>query len=118
MKHMLSKEAIGLWQDRLLTTLDRLLELPTTDVNSTLNQVVQLVGEALAAEKVDAFLHNAATDTLMALGTSDTPMGKRQHAIGMACHRHGSVAPNEWRAHRRGLSDRCSLPHWACRTGC
>ena len=46
MKHMLSKEAIGLRQDRLLTTLDRLLELPTTDVNSTLNQVVQLVGEA------------------------------------------------------------------------
>jgi two-component system OmpR family sensor kinase len=83
MKHMLSKEAIGLRQDRLLTTLDRLLELPTTDVNSTLNQVVQLVGEALTAEKVDVFLHDAATDTLMALGNSDTPMGKRQHAIGM-----------------------------------
>ena len=41
MKHMPSKEAIGLRQDRLLTTLDRLLELPTTDVNSTINRGLQ-----------------------------------------------------------------------------
>jgi two-component system, OmpR family, sensor kinase len=83
MDHTLQKEAVGQRQDRLLTTLERLLELPTTDVNSTLNQAAQLVAEVLAAEMVDAFIHDAATDTLVALGTNDTPMGRRQHAIGM-----------------------------------
>jgi two-component system, OmpR family, sensor kinase len=83
MNHMLTKEAIGQRQDRLLTTLERLLELPMTDVNSTLNQVAQVVAEVLAAEKVDAFLRDAATDTLVALGTSDMPMGRRQQAIDM-----------------------------------
>ena len=69
MDQALHREVVCQRQDRLLTTLERLLELPTTDVNSTLNQVVQLVGEALTAEKVDAFLHDVATDTLMAHGT-------------------------------------------------
>jgi two-component system, OmpR family, sensor kinase len=83
MDYALHKEAVGQRQDRLLTTLERLLGLPTTDVNTILNQAAQLVSEVLAAEKVDAFLHDAATDTLMALGTSDTPMGRQQHAMGM-----------------------------------
>jgi signal transduction histidine kinase len=55
---MLSKEAVGLREDRLLTMLERLLELPTNDVNSTLNQATQLVADVLAAEKVEAFLEN------------------------------------------------------------
>lgn len=70
-------------QDRLLNTLQRLLEIEATEVNATLNQVTQLVAEALETEKVDAFLHERATDTLVAIGTSDTPMSKRQRAIGM-----------------------------------
>src|SRR5438105_3834040 len=83
MDDMRSSEVVGQRQDRLLTTLERLLERPTTDVNSTLTQAAQLVAQVLAAEKVDAFLHDAGTDTLMALGTSDTPMGRQQHTIGM-----------------------------------
>ena len=80
---MLSKEAVGLREERLLTMLERLLELPTNDVNSALNQTTQLVAEVLAADKVEAFLHDAATDALVAPGTSDTLMGGRQHSIGM-----------------------------------
>src|SRR6266516_716501 len=83
MNYMSSKEAVDLRQDRLLTTLEHLLELPTTDVRSMLNQAAQLVAEVLAAEKVDAFLHDTATDTLVDVGTRDTPMGRRQRAIGM-----------------------------------
>src|SRR5438874_6779003 len=83
MDQALHREVVCQRQDRLLTTLERLLELPTTDVNSTLNQAAQLVAEVLAAEKVDAFLHNSLTDTLVAIGTNDTPMGKRQQAVGM-----------------------------------
>jgi signal transduction histidine kinase len=78
-----NKDAASQRQDRLLTTLERLLELPATEVNTTLNQAAQLVAEVLTADKVDVFFHESADDTLVALGTSDTPMGRRQHAIGM-----------------------------------
>src|SRR5260370_42387496 len=70
-------------QERLLTTLERLLELPAIDVNDTIQQAVQLITEVLDADKVDAFFHDTSTDTLVARGTSDTPMGRRQKAIGL-----------------------------------
>lgn len=70
-------------QDRLLTTLERLLELPATEVTTTLNQTAQLVAEVLATDKVDVFFHDPTTETLVALGCSDTPLGRRQRAIGM-----------------------------------
>jgi len=41
---MLSENAVGQRQDRLLTTLESLLELPATDVNSMLNQAGGLQG--------------------------------------------------------------------------
>ena len=77
------KEEAAQRQDRFLTTLEQLLELPATEVNTTLNEAAQLVAEVLAADKVDIFFHESANETLVALGTSDTPMGRRQHAIGM-----------------------------------
>lgn len=70
-------------QDRLLMTLEWLLGLPATEVTSTLNQVAQLVAGVLSADKVDVFLYEQASETLVALGNSDTPMGRRQQAIGM-----------------------------------
>ncbi len=74
---------IGQKQDRLLTTLERLLEIQATEVRTTLSQVTQLVAQALEADKVDIFFHDRDVDTLVALGTSNTPMGRRQKAIGM-----------------------------------
>ena len=70
-------------QDRLLTTLEGLLELPATDVKATLDQATSLIAEVLTADKVDLFFHDWATETLVALGTSLTPMGRKQHAIAM-----------------------------------
>ncbi len=70
-------------QDRLIATLEQLLELPATETSTTLKQTTQLVADVLAADKVDVFLHEANNETLVAIGTSDTPMGRRQHAIGM-----------------------------------
>jgi signal transduction histidine kinase len=70
-------------QDRLLTTLEGLLELSATDVKATLNQATSLIAEALTADKVDVFFHDPVSATLVALGTSDTPMGRKQRAIGM-----------------------------------
>ena len=77
---MLSKEAVGLREDRLLSMLERLLELPTNDVNSTLYQTTQLVAEVLAADKVQAFLHDTATDALVAPDVLDMPVEIRQDA--------------------------------------
>ena len=70
-------------QDRLLATLERLLELPATEVKVTLSQAAQLIAEVLAADKVDIFFHDNTNETLVALGTSDTPMGRKQKAIGL-----------------------------------
>lgn len=77
---MLCKEAVGLREDRLLSMLERLLELPTNDVNSTLYQTTQLVAEVLAADKVQAFLHDTATDALVAPDVLAMPVEIRQDA--------------------------------------
>lgn len=70
-------------QDRLLTTLERLLELPATEVDPTLNRMAQLVEEVFSADKVDIFFYDPTNETLVSLGISDTPMGRHQQAIGM-----------------------------------
>jgi two-component system, OmpR family, sensor kinase len=78
-----NNENVAQRQDQLLMMLERLLELPAIEVDTTLKQTSQMVAEVLAADKVDIFFYEAANETLVALGTSDTPMGRRQHAIGM-----------------------------------
>jgi two-component system OmpR family sensor kinase len=70
-------------QDRHLTTLERLLELPATELDPTLNRAAQLVAEVLSADKVDLFFYDPTIETLMSMGISDTPMGRHQQAIGM-----------------------------------
>src|SRR5689334_15179506 len=69
--------------EALLVTLQRLLELPTTSVGDTLHQSAQLVAKALQAEKVDTFLYDAATESLIAYGTSETPMGEKEKTLGL-----------------------------------
>ena len=73
----------GSADDRLLDTLQRLLAIPAPDLRSALDQASTLVAEALAADKVDVFLYEATTETLVAAGTSLTEMGRRQHEIGL-----------------------------------
>lgn len=69
--------------ERLLSTLEHLLELPAADLKTTLSQAVQCLHEVLDAEKVDAFLHDPAKNALRAIGTSDTPLGQLQIAQGL-----------------------------------
>lgn len=69
--------------EALLTTLQRLLELPTTSVGETLHQSAQLVAAALHAEKVDTFLYDPDSESLVAYGTSQTPMGAKEQALGL-----------------------------------
>jgi two-component system OmpR family sensor kinase len=69
--------------NRLLATLERLLAIDETDLHGALDRACQMVAEALRADKVDAALYDASSETLVAAGTSHTPMGRKQHAIGM-----------------------------------
>ncbi len=70
-------------QDRLLTTLERLLEIQEPTLQAGLSQAATLISQVLGTDKVDAFLREPATATLVAVGASDTPMGHQQRAIGL-----------------------------------
>lgn len=76
-------EREGTADSRLLGTLERLLGIEAASVDDALDQATQLVAEALSADKVDVFLLDAAVQTLVARGTSDTPLGRKQLALGL-----------------------------------
>src|SRR3954470_19845201 len=69
--------------DRRRSTLEQLLALDAVDLDGALNEAAQIVAEALGADKVDAFIYEAKTECLVARGTSDTPMGRLQIALGL-----------------------------------
>jgi two-component system, OmpR family, sensor kinase len=63
--------------------LEEFVELPGLEVRAALTAAATCVAKALGCEKVDAFLLDEAHQTLRALGTSDTPLGHRQQALGL-----------------------------------
>src|SRR5918911_3334628 len=77
------EHGLGVRQDRLLTTLERLLHIQATTLAGALNEVATLIAQALGTEKVDAFLHEPPTDTLVAVGASDTPLARKQRSLGL-----------------------------------
>jgi signal transduction histidine kinase len=83
MDEMRGMAGANIGQNRLLGTLERLLAIEATELRSALNQSADLLIGALGAEKIDVSVHEPSTDTLVALGISDTPMGRRQQQIGM-----------------------------------
>ena len=68
---------------RLVDTIQRLLSIRALELRPALTEAASLVAETLRADKVDVFLYQADIDSLVALGTSVTPMGKRQHELGL-----------------------------------
>lgn len=69
--------------DRLLETLQRLLAIQAPELRPALNQASDLVAQTLGAEKVDVLLYEATNESLVAMGTSNTPMGRRQRELGL-----------------------------------
>jgi transcriptional regulator with XRE-family HTH domain len=65
----------------LLYALERLLEVDGTDMRTVFNRTCTILGEALGAEKVDIFVLERTAETLVTVGTSLTPMGRRQHEL-------------------------------------
>jgi transcriptional regulator with XRE-family HTH domain len=94
----------------LLYALERLLEVDGTDMHQVFDQTCTILGEALQADKVDVFLLEASTRMLVAVGTSRTPMGRRQHELGLdrvPLDHGGSIAEvyRTGRVHETGRAD-------------
>jgi signal transduction histidine kinase len=66
-----------------LQTLEQLLAMRTTDRAVSLKHAADVLNKTFAAEKVDVFLYDAESTTLVAEGTSDTSLGREQHRIGL-----------------------------------
>jgi two-component system, OmpR family, sensor kinase len=69
--------------DRLFDTLLALHGIATPELRPALTLASNLVAEALGADKVDVFLHEAESNSLVAMGTSETPMGRKQRELGL-----------------------------------
>jgi signal transduction histidine kinase len=67
----------------LLTLLQKLLDVPALELGPALSSASSRVAEWFACDKVDAFLLDDAKATLVAVGTSETPLGMRQKALGL-----------------------------------
>jgi two-component system, OmpR family, sensor kinase len=68
---------------KLLATLGQLLAIQATTVKPALDTASTLIADALGADKVDTFLYDSTKHTLVAVGTSATPMGQQQRALGL-----------------------------------
>jgi len=69
--------------ERLLQALQHLLSLKVSDLEAALDAAAQQIADVMRADKVDVFLHEAATATLLAVGTNDSPMARQQKAMGL-----------------------------------
>jgi signal transduction histidine kinase len=67
----------------LLGALEKLLELPAAELQPTLDRASNLIGELFRADKVDVFLLEDSTQTLVARGVNDTPMSRKQRSLGL-----------------------------------
>ena len=79
----MDREPSASQESRLLDLLQALLALEVADVRTAMERAAQRLAEVLGADKVDVFLHDPAAGALVAIGTSDTPMGRRQRALGL-----------------------------------
>jgi two-component system, OmpR family, sensor kinase len=70
-------------QDRYLRTVQRLLEIPAANLETALTHASDAVADALAADKVDAFLYDETRDSLCALGVSTQPLSNLQRRLGL-----------------------------------
>jgi DNA-binding CsgD family transcriptional regulator len=69
--------------DRLLAMLQRLLAIRSPLLHAALTEACNLISETFGADKVDVFIYEPEISTLVALGTSQTPLGQLQHELGL-----------------------------------
>lgn len=64
-------------------TLQRLLGIQALTLKDAMNGSSDLLAEAMGADKIDLFLYEPETETLVAIGTSNTPVGRHQIRVGL-----------------------------------
>jgi two-component system, OmpR family, sensor kinase len=69
--------------ETILGLLETLREVDSTTAREAMTHATNVLAAAFDADKVDAFFYDATTDMLVALGTSQTRMGKRQQELGL-----------------------------------
>jgi signal transduction histidine kinase len=69
--------------DSILGLLQQLLDLPAIDGRQALNDGATSVASWLGCEKADVFLFEEARSSLVAHGTSTTPLGELQRKLGL-----------------------------------
>jgi transcriptional regulator with GAF, ATPase, and Fis domain len=67
----------------VLELLDRLRQVRRATLSGALQHATDVLAAVFAADKVDAFILNPTESMLVANGTSRTPMGRRQHELGL-----------------------------------
>ena len=67
----------------LLTSLERLLHIPTGELKSTMIQASDVLADAFHADKVDVFLYDPARDSLNAICSSSQPLSAKQRKLGL-----------------------------------
>jgi signal transduction histidine kinase len=70
-------------QTLLLTTLERLLQIPATDLPTALTLACDAIAAATRADKVDAFLLDPTKNSLVAIGASNQPLSGLQRSVGL-----------------------------------
>ena len=68
---------------RRVRLLESLLAVDAIGLDEAMTEAAQRLAEVLEADKVDVLLYDEATDALVAVGTSRTPMGRREHELGL-----------------------------------
>jgi two-component system OmpR family sensor kinase len=68
---------------RMLPLLEGLFEIAPMPVDMVLSKSADLIGEAFSSEKVDAFLHDEQTNSLVAVGTTRTELAHLQKSLGL-----------------------------------
>lgn len=68
---------------RLQSTLEQLMEVPSTDLTNALSSASDVMARVFDADKVDAFLYQAERDSLVAVGSSHQPLSARQRRCGL-----------------------------------
>jgi transcriptional regulator with XRE-family HTH domain len=66
-----------------LYTLQRLFAIGVVSLKETLDEAADQVAEVMGADKVDALLYEEETHSLVALGSSNTPMGNHEVEVGL-----------------------------------
>jgi two-component system, OmpR family, sensor kinase len=96
---------------RLLQLLEKLLNLPALQLTPAMASAATCVAEWFACDKVDAFLLDEARSSLVAVGTSETPLGRRQKELGLDALplANGGILVREFQRGRSFITGRADL---------